>query len=273
MMGRSTVVVGVVLGASVAACGADTSSGSATSYDTEEAVLAFQADWRIEQLGELVEGGRVRIDYDADRLTGCRGNLHGQPAWTITGYHSLDGAPPTSFYVAGFSAVVDPPEPIIDLDRPGDLAVWFQNTSIWGCSAYDSNFGTNFHFQIGEPSPPPDPAAEATVRFGADFTTVVDGALRRGGRLLVDYAPERLEDCRGELNGGPGWTITGYYQLAGSEPESFYVAGHSATGAVDPPLIELERSGELQLWFQNTNRWGCSAYDSSYGDNYRLTVE
>jgi len=36
--------------------------------------------------------------------------------------------------------------------------------------------------------------------------------------------------------------------------------------------IDLETSGELQVWFENGNRWGCHAYDSSYGSNYRFTV-
>jgi len=272
-MRRAMILVGSLVGATLAACGGDPSTGAEASYDTETSVLAFRSDWRIDQVGELLEGGGVRIDYDAERLTDCRGQLRGQPAWTITGYHSLNGAPPTPFYAAGFSAVAVPPEPVIPLGQPGDLAVWFQNTSIWGCSAYDSNFGTNFHFQVGDQGSAPDPSAEATIRFDADGTASLEGALRREGRLRVEYAPERLEDCRGEQYGTPAWTITGYASLAGSEPQSFYVAGHSATGAVEPAIIELDRSGELELWFQNTNRWGCSAYDSDYGNNYRLNVE
>ncbi|MBW2525039.1 MAG: hypothetical protein JRI23_12725 [Deltaproteobacteria bacterium] len=272
-MGRAGFSVAATLGMALAACGGDPSTGADGSYDTEQAVLAFHSDWRIEQSGPLVEGGRVLIDYDAARLTACRGDLRGQPAWTITGYHSLAGAPPKPFYVAGFSAVVDPPQPSIELDRAGDLEVWFQNTSIWGCSAYDSSFGANFHFQVGDGGSPPDPSAEATVHFGADGTMSVEGSLRRGGRLFVDYAAERLEDCRGDQYGSPAWTITGYAGTADDEAQSFYVAGHSATGQVGAPVVELIRSGEIELWFHNTNRWGCSAYDSDFGANYRLTVE
>lgn len=38
------------------------------------------------------------------------------------------------------------------------------------------------------------------------------------------------------------------------------------------PSIELDRAGELQVWFQATNRWGCSEYDSRYGENHRFPV-
>ena len=272
-MNRAINVIGSLLGATLAACGGDPTAGSEASYDTETSVLAFHADWRIEQVGELLEGGGVRIDYDAQRLTDCRGDMRGQPGWTITGYHSLNGAPPTAFYAAGFSPLTVPEESVIPLDQPGDLEIWFQNTSIWGCSAYDSNFGTNFHFLVGDVGSAPDPGAEATIRFDADGAPTLEGALRRDGRLRVDYAPERLEDCRGDQYGSPGWTITGYASLSGAEPKSFYVAGLSATGAVEPAIIELDRSGQLELWFHNTSRWGCSAYDSDYGNNYRLDVE
>lgn len=272
-MNRIAVLVGGLLTAALAACGGDPTTGDDVSYHTDTAVLAFHGDWRIEQTGQLREGGAVRFEYDAERLTECRGDFQGQPGWTITGYHSLDGAEPTSFHVAGFSAVAEPPAPLLTLDRPGDLAVWFHNTSRWGCSAYDSNFGTNFHFQVLGHGSAPDPEARATIRFDADWNTTVEGALRRGGQLRVDYEPERLDECRGEQYGTPAWTITGYYRFGDAEPESFYVAGHSASGQVDPPVISLEQTGELAIWFHNTNRWGCSAYDSNQGADYRLDVE
>lgn len=31
----------------------------------------------------------------------------------------------------------------------GDLAFWFHDTSVWGCSAHDSDFGNNWHVQVG----------------------------------------------------------------------------------------------------------------------------
>ena len=32
-------------------------------------------------------------------------------------------------------------------------------------------------------------------------------------------------------------------------------------------------AGRLEMWFQVSNRWGCNAWDSNYGNNYRFTVQ
>lgn len=62
--------------AAVAGCGgADQGAGTGEgAFSSQSAVLAFGADWRIEQTGSLVEGGSVRVEYDAERLSACRGD-------------------------------------------------------------------------------------------------------------------------------------------------------------------------------------------------------
>ena len=243
------------------------------AYATESAVIAFHDDWTIEQTGRLVEGGAVRIKYDSERLPDCRGDFNGHAGWTITGYYSLNDADPGSFFVDGFSGTSEPEEPIFTLTEPGQLALWFQNTSRWGCSDYDSNFGDNFNFEVAGAGEEPPPGSSAVLTFGATGQPKLSGELARGGELRIDYDPERLTDCRGSQYGNPAWTITGYYSIDGSEPEAFYVAGFSPTGQVSAPVLSLDRSGQLELWFQNTSRWGCSAYDSNDGANYGYTVQ
>jgi uncharacterized protein YodC (DUF2158 family) len=259
----------------VAACGgADQEVGTGDgAYATESAIIAFGGDWSIEQTGRLVEGGAVRVKYDSSRLPTCRGNQNGGPAWTITGYYSLNGGDPGSFFVDGFSPTSAPDEPTFTLDEPGELGIWFENTSRWGCSAFDSNFGDNFNFDVAQAGAEPPAGSSALLTFGADGTPKLSGKLARGGELRIDYAPERLTDCRVEQGGGPAWTITGYYSIGGSEAQTFYVAGFSPTSTVTTPLISLDRSGELEIWFQNTSRWGCSGFDSNDGANYTYTVK
>jgi hypothetical protein len=241
------------------------------AYATETAVLAFLDDWRIEQRGELVAGGAVRIEYAPSRLPQCRGDFNGSPGWTITAYAALDGAAATSTYLAGFSATSEPSEPLVALSQPGDLELWFENTSRWGCLAHDSNFGENYHFTV---KPEADrPSGQAVARFLPDGSMQIEGRPIRGGELRIEYDPERLTDCRGDQYGHPAWTITGYASANGAQADSFYVAGFSATGAVDVPIIDLEQSGDLAIWFHNTSRWGCSAYDSADGANYHVAVE
>jgi hypothetical protein len=134
----------------VAACGgADQEVGTGDgAYATESAIIAFGGDWSIEQTGRLVEGGAVRVKYDSSRLPTCRGNQNGGPAWTITGYYSIGGSEAQTFYVAGFSPTSTVTTPLISLDRSGELEIWFQNTSRWGCSGFDSNDGANYTYTV-----------------------------------------------------------------------------------------------------------------------------
>jgi hypothetical protein len=263
----------VLTGMAVSGCAAEDVGTGDAAYATESAILAFKGDWSIEQTGRLVEGGSVRVQYDSSRLPACRGDQNGHPAWTITGYYSVNSGEPGSFFVDGFSPTSAPDEPVFTLDEAGELSLWFENTSRWGCSAFDSNFGDDFNFAVATAGSEPPPTAGAVLTFGADGTPKLSGKLARGGQLRIDYAPDRLSDCRGDQGGGPGWTITGYYSIGGAEAQSFYVAGFSPTSTVTTPLLELDGSGELELWFQNTSRWGCSAFDSNGGGNYTYTVQ
>src|SRR5689334_22927910 len=74
------------------------SSSSALSTETQ---LTFAGSWNISQSNLLVKGQTVRVSYDASRLPQCRGDQNGHPAWSITGYYSLNGGPVKSFEAGG----------------------------------------------------------------------------------------------------------------------------------------------------------------------------
>jgi Family of unknown function (DUF6209) len=112
-----------------------------------------------------------------------------------------------------------------------------------------------------------------TLTFGADYSVKVSGTLEKGKKVRVAYDPARLTACRGDFNGKPGWTITGYWSIGGGEVHSFEAGGFSPSNGTDQPVISLDRSGDLQLWFQNNSRWGCNAYDSDFGKNYHFAVQ
>lgn len=114
---------------------------------------------------------------------------------------------------------------------------------------------------------------EATViSFDAAFQQSVSGSLEKGKAASVVYDDRRLTACRGDQAGVPQWSITGYYTVGGGPVRAFEAGGLSPSGGTAEPTLLLDRSGDLQIWFQNTSRWGCSAYDSSYGANYHFTV-
>lgn len=109
----------------------------------------------------------------------------------------------------------------------------------------------------------------ATLRFDAGAAPRVTGSLAKGSKVRVVYDDARLASCRGEQGGVPQWAITGYVRVGQGPVRTFPVAGLGASGA---PTIALDASGELQLWFQSTSRWGCNAWDSDFGQNYRFRV-
>jgi len=112
-----------------------------------------------------------------------------------------------------------------------------------------------------------------TLTFGADFQVRVSGTLEKGKKLRVAYDASRLTACRGEQNGKPAWTITGFYKIGGGAVRSFEAGGFSPSSGTNEPVLALDASGDLQIWFQNNNRWGCNAFDSAFGANYHFAVK
>ena len=49
----------------------------------EAGTLTFGADFGVTVSGTLQKGRKVRVAYDANRLTACRGDQNGHPGWTI----------------------------------------------------------------------------------------------------------------------------------------------------------------------------------------------
>ena len=99
----------------------------------------------------------------------------------------------------------------------------------------------------------------ATLTFGADFQTAINGTLQKGKTVRVAYDASRLTACRGDQYGHPGWTITGYWKIGGGAVHSFEAGGFSPSGGTEQPVLALDASGDLQVWFQNSSVWGCMA--------------
>lgn len=148
--------------------------------------------------------------------------------------------------------------------------VWVKSTLIalvlTGCAAKSSDADDSATSSAAELN------EAATITFNADFTQAASGTLQKGKQVRVAYDVNRLTACRGDFNGQPGWSITGYWQIAGGTVHSFEAGGFSPSGGTQPPVFTLDASGDLQLWFQNNSRWGCNAYDSNFGNNYHFTV-
>jgi uncharacterized protein YraI len=266
-----------------AGCAVDESAADEGVADDSDALtqvptLTFNTDGTVTQSAPLVAGGNVRIKYSQSRLRTCTGNVNGAPGWAITGYASLAGAAATSWdtgRVSGSTRVAV--NQVIALPRSGTLALWFQQTNRWGCQAWDSRAGMNYRFAVQLPTggvTPPVSTEGPTLTFHRDGTVSQTGTLAVGQRLRVRYAQDRIASCTGTTMGNAAWAITGFASLNGAAARSFET-GVAATGGTRTTVdasVELTAAGDLALWFQQTNRWGCQAWDSRNGQNYHFSV-
>lgn len=113
------------------------------------------------------------------------------------------------------------------------------------------------------------PESGTEILFGADFSESVTGPLVAGTSVRVHYAPERLTQCRGVKYGNPAWGITAFYRINGGDVRNVPVILPNQELEV---WLDLDEPGELEVWFSNNDAYGCNAWDSDYGANYRFEI-
>src|SRR5436305_453081 len=139
-------------------------SAAKTAAATVDAgtALNFRADWRQSQGGPIRQGELLTINYDPQRLTSCRNYHDGMPAWDLfaTVRFSPSGETTSGNLIqhVGGHGVLDPPKPVpLTLRVPADATdteMWFWNTSSMSCcSEFDSQFGNNYRFIVGQAGP------------------------------------------------------------------------------------------------------------------------
>lgn len=156
---------------------ADRAQGAATSNPT----ITFNADWSVAVSGALHQGSKVDVVYDPARLTTCRGTQAGIDQWSISVVWKL-GDLTGSGTVAGLMGTPDH-RVTIDLPQSGDLQIWFTNNNRWGCNAYDSAYGANYHFNVGLPENAPGWMGNAAVVLSR---ATCDGSACDGDRKPLD---------------------------------------------------------------------------------------
>jgi hypothetical protein len=107
------------------------------------ATIFFRPDWSDERIGALRAGEQLKIEYDAARLPECRASRYGQPAWTITAsvrFHP--GGQEQSGPVQGGPLEVTVPAGTTQVE------LWFYNSDVHGCKAWDSRYGQNYWLSV-----------------------------------------------------------------------------------------------------------------------------
>lgn len=118
----------------------------------------------------------------------------------------------------------------------------------------------------------------SSITFKATgFAVETSGKLTAGSKTTIAYDLDRLPQCRGNVGGGgPAWNITGFASFNGQPATTFDVSKLTPNGndrVAAPYELKLPEGGDLAIWFQVTNRWGCSEYDSQYSQNFHFKVD
>lgn len=269
---RTTFTLATALVTSLTACATNTeptSPGGGGKADGELTTLAFDDDWNETADGPIVAGSSVRISYDHDRLTECRGYTNGSDVWAIGGFASFDGGEPQAFALTRLSngeAVAVEPE--LEIPHGAErVEIWFQNSDRFGCNAYDSNDGANYAFDIEAN------ADLAVLSFDADYSESQSGQVVANGQVVLHYDPARLEECAASSGGYAKWSITAHYQVDDGAVKTVLVTRADGSDLVpSDPTITVGRGSELAVWFSATSVYGCNAYDSNLNANYRYDI-
>ena len=189
----------------VACAASNEDVGTNEGEQTKGATLTFNASWAVQQTGTLAPGGKVTIAYDAKRAQ-CTGDFMGKPGYSVIASWRLAGRAPQSVTVAGLPpyGALDPtftlPSAVWGEGAPGgDLEVWFENSSRWGCHAWDSNYGSNYHFAVRAPASAPDWMGKAQVvlsRATCNDGRACDGDRKALGTFLYDSWAEQRAAIR-----------------------------------------------------------------------------
>ncbi len=223
----------------LAACSPGTNTAEADLGAAKDATLTFAADWSESTSGPIAAGTKPHVRFDASRLPTCRGEQGGIEQWSISAHYRLNGGPEEAITVAGLNADADPR---LQIDDAGDLEVWFQAVNRWGCVAYDSDFGANYHFVVVD-----DPAKPKWIGNAA---SVVSRATCDGGPCDAD---------RTSLDGGVTFDTWGRQRAAIAG--LFFDVYRPNTTELDNPDLWKELDVEVHL-----RAAGQAAFETRYVD-------
>jgi hypothetical protein len=107
--------------------------------------------------------------------------------------------------------------------------------------------------------------AVARIQFAADWQETLEGDLRPGGCVTVEYTQARRRQIFGGRLAG---RVLLHVQFApGGQQLSAPLGAEPVTLAVPAD------AGEVVIWFQATEHAGREVWDSRFGQNYRFPVD
>ncbi len=124
----------------------------------------------------------------------------------------------------------------------------------------------------------PVPPAQAILQFLPGWVESASGETLPGGRLLIEYDPERLRPYPCLKEGKPPWELCAqvrFHPRGHDYGRSLFLVwdqdGETKLRRPDPWAHELEiphDATHLEMWFRMTDARGCTDWDSRFGANY-----
>jgi hypothetical protein len=110
-------------------------------------------------------------------------------------------------------------------------------------------------------------ASSATWTYGASSPLVA------GDTVTVSWDSSRTSCVTTGMGTGPAWGTTGYAILPDGSQVSFPAGGLDLQNGGTPGFtIPAGSGGDLAVWFESTNIYGCHEYDSDEGQNFHFLV-
>ncbi len=116
-----------------------------------------------------------------------------------------------------------------------------------------------------------DPHA-VTLQFTSIPTWGASEPLAAGDLVQVSYDAARSPTCQVSSDGEEAWSTSAYYQYNGGPVSSIVVAGSVDAEAGQTFSIPTGAGGDLAVWFETQNDFGCTQWDSNYGQNFHFLV-
>jgi hypothetical protein len=217
----------------------------------------------------VLEGSEPRVLY----------HYGSSPTWWQVAATAVDGAP-AGFARFAFTLDHDLPGPgmsgtalanarvevvpFLALSEGGRL--FDHNRNPGDFDNYILNLGNGFSVGASAACPAHAEPPPARLVFATDWSELVVGELRAGGKARIEYDLARLATCRGTTHGFPLWDLVAHLRWSTGAEEAHSVRDGAPTVAVPAGATWVE------LWFHNTGVSGCEGWDSDYGANYRFAV-
>lgn len=191
-------------------------------------------------------------------------------------------------------------ETMANIDIPanakGDLEYWWKNTTQTGQTDWDSRYGQNYHVQVL-------PKTDGTIVFDKGFGETVDGKIKAGGAVKLDFDRKRLADelvreakadqaqlgTSYDVNSGD-ITIKAMVSFDGKPAVEFPL--DQGFGVTYEPTVQVPADAKsMSVWFRGTVRSTLpsdgykpgvggpvhdvyhTVYDSDFGKNYKFDVQ